>query len=158
MTDLLRQTKHVLVVDDEPDFASLLELILVSGGYRVTVACSCEEALDQARRQKPDVITMDIRMPGRSGALCYRKLKTDKALRGIPVVVVTALTRNDRDMENLIRSLLEPAHVPPPDAYVEKPVEGPALLAVLEEVLSRPEVRPEPAAPARLDYGGAGTP
>ncbi len=130
------QARHVLIVEDEPDFAALLQSILEKAGYTVATAYNCEDALRQVREHQPDLITLDIQMPRKSGIFFYRKLKAQKANRDLPVVVVTGLTREDKVMENLIHSLLEPDDIPHPDAYVEKPVEGPRFLATLEEVLS----------------------
>ena len=135
MSNVPSTSKHVLVVDDEPDFAALLRSILVTAGYTVTTAHDCDHALAQARRHKPDIITLDIQMPRKSGVVFYHKLKKDNAFRDVPVVVVTGLT-HDKEMENLIHSLLEPDRLPPPQAYVEKPVDGPRFLETIEEALS----------------------
>ena len=128
--------KHVLVVDDEPDFAALLRSILLKAGYTVAMAYTCEDALLQVRKTRPDLITLDIHMPRKSGVFFYRKLKADKKFLDVPVVVVTALTRNDKEMENIIHSLLEPDNLPHPAAYLEKPVDGPRLLEAIQEALS----------------------
>jgi CheY-like chemotaxis protein len=126
----------VLVIEDEPDFAALLRSILVKAGYTVAMAHSCEDAFSQLRKARPDIITLDMQMPRQSGAMFYRKLKADEQLRNIPVVVVTGVTRDDKDMETLVRSLLEPDNVPHPEAYLEKPVDGPILLRTIEQALS----------------------
>jgi two-component system alkaline phosphatase synthesis response regulator PhoP len=130
--------KHVLVVDDEPDFAALLRTILSTAGYAVSVAHNCEDALVAARRRRPDLITLDVGMPRKSGAFFYRKLKTGiqyRKCRKIPVVFVTAVTR-DREMDKLVRSLVEADDVPHPQAFLEKPVDGPELLAVIQKTLA----------------------
>lgn len=136
MTNETTRTKHVLVVDDDPDFAALLRSILKQAEYTVATSYFCDQALAQVRDLKPDLITLDMGMPSKSGAFFYRKLKADETLRDIPVVVVTGLTRNDKEMENIVRCLLETDNVPPPDAYLEKPVDGPDLIRTIEEVLS----------------------
>ncbi len=137
MTNVSTTSKHILVVDDEPDFAALLRSILSDAGYTVSTAYDCEDALSQARTRRPDLITLDIQMPRRSGIHFYHKLKKDDRVRNVPVVVVTGLTR-DREMENLIHSLLEPDKLPHPQAYVEKPVEAERFLQVVEETLACP--------------------
>jgi CheY-like chemotaxis protein len=136
MTNESATKKHVLVVDDEPDFAALLQSILSKAGYAVSVAHGCEDALKKVRDNRPDIITLDMQMPQKSGPLLYRTLKADDDNRSIPVVVVTAVTVADRDMENLVRSLLAPDSVPQPEAFLEKPIEGPELLETLQKVLS----------------------
>jgi len=128
--------KHVLVVEDEPDFAALLCSILVKAGYTVATTYCGDQALSRVSELRPDLITLDIQMPRKSGLFFYRKLKADEAFRDIPVVVVTGLTRGDRDMENLVRTFLETENVPHPEAYVEKPVDGPQFLKTIQEVLS----------------------
>ena len=127
--------KQVLIVEDEPDFATLLRSLLETAGYTVATAHDCDDAMVQARRHKPDMITLDIQMPRKSGVFFYRKLKADRAFRDVPVVVVTGLTRDDAVMETLIRTMLDPGHVLPPHAYVEKPIEGPSFLKTIEETL-----------------------
>jgi CheY-like chemotaxis protein len=134
--DEMTRPKHVLVVEDEPDFAALLRSILSTAGYTVATTYFCDQALELARELRPDIITLDIQMPGKSGAYFYRKLKADEALREIPVIVVTGVTRDDRDMKTLVESLLETDDVPHPQAYLEKPVDGPSLVKAIEEALS----------------------
>jgi len=136
MIDESTARKHVLVVEDEPDFAALLRSILLNGGYTVAMAHNCEDALSQVREVRPDIITLDMQMPRESGAIFYRKIKADEKLRDIPVVVVTGVTRDDQDMKTLVRSLLESDSVPHPEAYLEKPVDGLSLLRTVEDVLS----------------------
>jgi len=135
MVNVSTTSKHVLVVDDEPDFAALLRSILIKAGYTVATAYNGEAAMVEVRRHTPDIITLDMKMPGKSGVFFYRKLKADQAFRDLPVVVVTALTRDDRDMENLIHCLLEPENVPHPQAYLEKPIDGPRFLKTIEDAL-----------------------
>jgi CheY-like chemotaxis protein len=127
--------KHVLVVDDEPDFATLLRSFLTKAGYTVAMAHTTEDALAQARERRPDLITLDIHMPRRSGVFFYRKLMLDQAFHSIPVVVVTAVTR-DNEMENLIKRLLETDDLPRPKAYLEKPVEGPRFLKTVRQAFA----------------------
>lgn len=137
MTTSPPANKHVLIVEDEPDHAVLLQSILAGAGYSVAVAHKCEDALAEVRRTRPDVITLDIHMPRKSGAFFYRQLKSQQKYRDIPVVVVTGLTR-DKEMEKLIRAFLEPGDLPHPDAYLEKPVNGPSLLKAVETAISSP--------------------
>jgi CheY-like chemotaxis protein len=136
MSNVPSTSKHVLVVDDEPDFAALLRSMLVKAGYTVVTAYNGEDALAEVRTCRPDIITLDMKMPRQSGVHFYRTLKKNHAFRDVPVVVVSGLTRDDKDMENLIRSLLEPDNVPHPQAYMEKPVDEPQFLKTIQETLS----------------------
>ena len=120
MTSAPTRAKHVLVVDDEPDFAALLRSILTRAGYTVATATHCEDAMKELDREIPDLITLDINMPEKSGMFFYRDVKARPKFRDVPVVVVTGLTRDDKDMENIIRSFLETQNVPHPEAYLER--------------------------------------
>lgn len=124
-----------LVVEDEPDYAQLIAEILQEDGYSVTTASDGMEAFDKVRAQRPDVITLDIQMPRKGGVQFYRELKSDPEFSEIPVVVVTGITRDDKDMENFVRTFLEVEHLPMPDAYLEKPVESENLLSVVQDAL-----------------------
>ncbi len=135
MTNESQARKHVLIVEDELDFASLLRSILVNAGYTVAMAHNFEDALLQVHKSMPDLITLDIHMPRKSGAIFYRKLKADEALRDIPVVVVTGLAQ-DNEMARILRLFLEADDAAPPEAYVEKPVDGPNLVRTVQEALS----------------------
>lgn len=129
---------HVLVVEDDRDFSALIASILEDHGYEVTLAYTCEDALVKVRDRMPDAITLDLQMPPtqrKSGLHFYRQIKSAEAFMRIPVVVVTGIMRDDRDMENLVRSFLEIDRVPHPDAYIDKPFAGEALIATLEKVL-----------------------
>ena len=128
--------KHVLIVEDEPDFAALLQSIVEKAGYTATTAYNCEDALSEARKARPDLITLDIQMPKKSGVYFYRELKTTEDFHDIPVIVVTGIMQHDVEMERVIRSFLETPHMAHPEAYVEKPVDGPHFLKTIEEVLS----------------------
>jgi len=128
--------RHVLVVDDEPDFAALMEVMLRGLGYDVSVVHDGEEALARVRACPPDAITLDLRMPRKSGLLFYRELKSVEGYRHVPVVIVTGRARN-RDWEYFIRAFLEAGDLPAPDGYVDKPVDREQLKAVLRKVLAR---------------------
>jgi len=136
MTTDQETPKHVLVVDDEPDFAALMESILRGQGYSVSVASNGEEALDRVRARGPDAITLDIQMPKKSGLLFYRQMKSDKALRDIPVIVVTGLPNEDPEWDGLIHSFLDADNLPHPKAYLTKPVDREKVAELLEEIFA----------------------
>ena len=99
MGDLLvsRQKQSILVVDDNLLNAQLLVELLTARGYQVASAATAAEAEDQIRRDPPDVILLDVIMPGKSGYELCRELKSDPATRLIPIVMVTGLSaREDR--------------------------------------------------------------
>jgi len=82
-----RQERKVLVVDDDSEIVDMTRLILESGGYRVLAANSGEEAIREAGAHLPDLILLDINMPGMDGWETLRILKVDDATRAIPVAM-----------------------------------------------------------------------
>lgn len=131
---MTEKRRCALIVEDDADFASLIEVILKEQGFVTTVSFNGEDALDQARYRTPDLVTLDIEMPRKSGLFFYRKIKSDPAFRHVPVVVVTGVTRGNKEMETLIRAFLEVEHVPSPDAYIEKPFRTQELIDVVNQV------------------------
>jgi two-component system, cell cycle response regulator len=125
-------TARVLVVDDLLTNRTLLELKLQAEYYEVGVAASGEEALDLAERWSPDVILLDVMMPGLDGYEVCRRLKTDDALAHIPVVMVTALV----DPAERLRGLEAGA-----DDFLSKPVDDPTLFARLRALLRVKQVQ-----------------
>jgi len=79
----------VLVVDDQPFFTTMLRNVLEHQGFRVVVANSGADGLKAARKQPPDIIVLDIEMPGMDGFSVCAQLKQDTALKLVPVVVLT---------------------------------------------------------------------
>lgn len=111
--------EKVLVVDDQPVNVKLLSALLLSAGYEVFKAYNGEEALKLAHEGGPDVILLDIMMPGMDGYEVTRRLKEDPETRIIPVVLVTALEA----VEDKVRGLDAGA-----DEFLSKPVNQAELL------------------------------
>ena len=114
---------HVLVVEDFADNRDLLTEYLTFRGFAVTAAADGEAALRSAREHRPDVILMDLRMPGLDGWQATRRLKADPNTAQIPVVAVTA---------HALRPEVESARDAGCDAVVAKPFDISALADALE--------------------------
>ena len=82
--------KKILVIDDEGDLLELAKTRLEVSGYSVLTLDSGARALEVAKREKPDLILLDVVMPGKNGCEVCRDLKADAATRGIPVIIFTA--------------------------------------------------------------------
>ena len=82
--------KTILIVDDQPFFVTLQQNLLKQQGYRVLAATNGAEGLARAKQYKPDVILLDIEMPGMDGFAVCEKLKQDEELKHIPVIILTA--------------------------------------------------------------------
>ena len=80
----------ILVVEDNPANRMLIEAVLQADGYRVNTARTAPEALASIQADRPDLILMDIQLPGQDGLSLTRQLKSDPAQAGIPVVAMTA--------------------------------------------------------------------
>ncbi len=120
---------RILVVEDEPDLAGLVEVNLSLAGYDVIVAGTGEEGLADLRRHEPDAVLLDVMLPGIDGWNVLRTIKEDRTTRDLPVVMLTALSE-ERD---LIRGHLQGAV-----EYVTKPFEMRRLLETVEAVLREP--------------------
>ena len=106
--------KKVLIIDDEKDMRVYLEAIFRKEGYETETAANGEEGLWLAEANRPDLITLDVLMPKKSGIKAYRGLRSADATKGIPIIVLTGLTRLDDFFGDL-------GDLPKPDALVEKP-------------------------------------
>jgi len=136
MNNESKSPKHVLVIEDEEDFAALIASVLRDHGYDVTVAGDAQEGHKEVHERIPDLITLDLQMPQRSGLHFYREIKSRPTLEHIPVVVITGVTRDDREMETFVRSFLEVDHLPSPEAYLKKPFDNQELVNVVERALA----------------------
>jgi two-component system alkaline phosphatase synthesis response regulator PhoP len=118
--------KKILLVDDEPDLIEPMKLILKTSGYEIITAQNGAEGIEKARRERPDLILLDLNMPGMDGYEACRKLKLDKLYKDIPVILLTA-----QFQPNDIRFGTEMGA----DAYVAKMSEPKVLIAKIEELL-----------------------
>lgn len=82
--------KTVLIIDDQPFFVTMQQNLLKTQGYRVLAAGNGADGLARAKQYKPDLILLDIEMPGMDGFAVCEKLKQDAELRQIPVIILTA--------------------------------------------------------------------
>ena len=131
---------NVLIIDDEPDVAAYQERVVSDHGWRVRVAASGDQGLALALEETPDVILLDLMMPGgRGGLSTFLELRRNPELESVPVVFVTAYPEPDPGDQ---QSFLGRQERHRPAAYVEKPVDPDTLLAVLEEVTSVRDLAP----------------
>ena len=86
-------TKMVLVVDDDPDVRQFNTTVAEECGYTVHEASNGEEGLEKIRQERPDLLLLDVLMPRQSGIRLYRELKTDKALQGIAVLLLSGIAK-----------------------------------------------------------------
>lgn len=120
--------RHILVVDDERDLADLIAYNLRKAGYTTNVVGSGRAALDSIAQNSPDLVILDIMLPGLSGTEVAGRLRTNPATAGVPIIMVTAKTEEVDQVVGLTVGA---------DDYVSKPFSMKVLLARVEAVLRR---------------------
>ena len=127
---MAEDAKTILVVDDDPDTLTFLTTVLEDSGYSTVSAMDGTEALKRIEESPPDLVTLDIAMPEKSGVAVYRSLKEDDGLKSIPVIIITGVSD---DFEKFISTRRQ---VPPPEGYISKPVDVEQLLSKVRELLA----------------------
>lgn len=131
--------EKILIVDDEPSMLTYLSTLLEDNGYQTITASNAQEALEQALRQEPDLITLDLLMPEKTGIKLYRDLKKNEQLSRIPVIIVTGFTAGNFPMIDFRKFIYERS-IPGPQGFVEKPVEPKLLLEQVKKALENLKV------------------
>jgi CheY-like chemotaxis protein len=122
--------KKILIIDDEKDMRVYLEALFRKAGYETESAADGDEGVWLAEAHKPDLITLDVLMPKKSGVKAYRGLRTSDKTSGIPIIVLTGLTRSDDFFGNL-------GELRAPEAVVEKPIDREPFLSKVQELIGR---------------------
>lgn len=92
-------SRSVLVIEDEPNIIEAIGFILSRDGWRVATHSNGSDAADAVRSRKPDLVILDVMLPGRSGYDILKELRADAATAGLPVLMLTARGQNkDREM------------------------------------------------------------
>ncbi len=125
--------KTVLVVEDELDMRFFLKTLLETSGYRPVIAKNGSDGMAKAKENPPDLILLDVMMPEQGGAIMYRDLKSDVALKKIPVIILSAVSRSTFEHYLKMLALKSADKVPAPDAYVEKPPDPRNLLRIIQQ-------------------------
>lgn len=120
--------EKILLADDDFDTLRLVGMMLESKGYQIIAANSGEKAIELTKKEHPDLIILDIMMPGMDGFEVTRRLKTDRETSATPVIIFTAKTRT----EDKVLGLESGA-----DVYLTKPISSRELLAHVRSTLSR---------------------
>ncbi len=122
--------KTILVVDDEEDVRKFLSVALLEAGFNVVTATDGLEALEKVKKEKPDLISLDLVMPKHSGAKFYHNLQKDKEWSKIPIIIVTGHARDD-----LGKADLKELTMSGPGIYLEKPVKPNNYIAAIKSLL-----------------------
>jgi two-component system cell cycle response regulator DivK len=119
-------SRRILVVEDHEENRRIMRDLLTAAGYEMIEALTGEEGITLAERERPDLILMDIQLPGLDGYETTRRIKAQPALRAIPIIAVTSYALSGDDVKALEAGC---------DAYVTKPFSPRALLAKMREFL-----------------------
>lgn len=123
----------ILLIEDNPQNRYLTTFLLEQHGHRVAEAETGPLGLEKAAQLQPDLILLDIQLPGMDGHAVARALKSDPALRGIPVVAVTSYAMAG-DREKCLEAGAE--------GYIEKPIDPDSFVAEVERFLRQPGEAP----------------
>ncbi len=118
----------ILVVDDEPDALAQIASILEDNGATTLQATDGDQAIELARKEKPDLMTLDLSMPGKSGVEVFVIIREDPELCEIPICIITGKP----EMRKLIYE--RPAHASP-EGYLDKPVSEKTLVRNVRKIL-----------------------
>ena len=128
----MSQKAKILVVEDDLDAVEVTKIVLESRNYMVVTAFNYDEGLAKAREEKPDLIILDVMMPGKSGFELSYEIRKDKTLCHIPLLMITAVNvkmpgffiSNEADGEFL-----------PVDEFIDKPAQPGQLISKVEKLL-----------------------
>jgi Fe-S oxidoreductase len=119
--------RRILVADDEPDQLDFISAVLEDNGAEIFRATTGDEVLELARKEKPDVLTLDLHMPGRDVGEVFELIRKDPALEDLKICIITGKPE--------LRKLIYERSVRPPEGYVDKPVDEKRLLVNVRKVL-----------------------
>jgi two-component system alkaline phosphatase synthesis response regulator PhoP len=131
--------KRILVVDDEPDVRNFLAACIRDVGFQVETAVDGEDALEKVDAKPPDLMTLDMVMPRKSGIQVIRTLRKEERFRKLPVIVITAHAHDEFGSDDVrdfyaFTSGLRPRYI------LEKPITPEKLVEAIAEIL---QVKPE---------------
>lgn len=113
--------KKIMIIEDDPAIVKYLQAVFSDNGYATCAATSTEEALEVVRKEKPDLITLDLELPGEWGPRFYRKLRKDKDLRDTPIIVISGI-----DGDHAVKDAI---------AFIPKPFDPERLIGIVKNTI-----------------------
>ena len=130
--------KKILIVDDELDMRIFLSAVFETSGYQSMVARDGTAGLQKAREIAPDLIVLDVMMPGKGGVNMYRELREDVLFKDTPILMLSAVSEESfLDYLKMVNVQLE-ASIALPNAYLEKPPEPDDVLETTRRLIGNP--------------------
>ena len=138
----------ILIVEDDPEFSYYLKIVVEEAGFCPVLAPDGRAGFQQLKSMMPDLITLDLIMPDKTGIKFFSEIRKNSRYCSIPVIIITGYTDNTYPMIDFKKALYSTA-LKPPDGYFEKPVESLKLISVIRTLLAS-ERRKTPSAKAGL--------
>jgi CheY-like chemotaxis protein len=130
-------SKKVVLVDDEEDIVLYLQTALEDAGFTALTASNASDGLRLIRMETPDLVCLDILMPGESGMSLYQKLRSDSTLRNIPVLITSGLNLSKELRDIDYRLMPDGTRLPEPEGIVEKPLTAEQFIAAVDSLTGR---------------------
>ena len=118
----------ILIVDDAMDMRVFMSALFKTNGYNPVACRDGSAGLEKAREISPDLIVLDVMMPGTGGALMYKQLKSDTRLKNIPVIMLSAVGQHSFQHYLKMLNVQRQTPLPDPECYLEKPPDAQQLL------------------------------
>lgn len=129
--------KKILIVDDELDMRIFISTLLETSGYETVITRDGSEGIRKAKALIPDLVILDVMMPGEGGVQMYQNLKADEKLRSIPIIMLSAIAQKTFSHYLKMLTARSPDPIPAPEAYLEKPPDAEELLRITESLIGR---------------------
>jgi len=122
--------KSILIVDDEEDTRIYFASLLQDNGFDTIEAVDGEEGWEKVKKLHPNLVTLDMSMPQKSGVKLYREMKESTEYRDIPIIIITGVSDTFKDFISSCRQ------VPSPEGYLSKPIIPEQFLELVEQLLN----------------------
>lgn len=130
-------TRKIMIIDDEPDILLYLAAAAEDNGFEPLTIGSEETVINIIADNMPDLVVLDIMMPRRSGISIYKEIRTSAPLKHIPIILISGMSGVSDFMENGFQKLIGDDQIPPPDGFIEKPVDIDLLFKQIKLLLEQ---------------------
>jgi DNA-binding response OmpR family regulator len=125
--------QRVLIIDDDPDLVEAVSILLKREGLEPLAAYGGIQGLAAVREEKPDLIILDVMMEDKDGFAVAQELAADQALKGIPVIMLTAVAEHAQDSPYAPQAAIKSLEA---EEWFDKPVDPQALVSCVKELLA----------------------
>ncbi len=126
----MNDKKKVLVVEDEVDVRTYISTLFQDQGYEILTAENGKEGFELAKKEKPDLITLDIAMPSQSGMRTFRMFKDSEELKSIPVIIITGMGEDVSSFINRLKGFSSK-----PEGFMGKPIDEEKLIKMVSDLI-----------------------